>query len=144
VVEKMIEVGAVIGGEGNGGVVLTEVDPGRDAALGVAIVLESLARQPLAAWLTELPRYSIDKRKVDCTPAQLAGALDQLRRRHPSAYAHPVVDGVKLYMSGRLECPWIHLRASNTEPIVRIIAESTTPMEAAALCEEAEELLKGR
>lgn len=143
VVEKMIEVGAVIGGEGNGGVVLTEVDPGRDAALGVAIVLESLARQPLAAWLTELPRYSIDKRKVSCTPDQLAGALAQLRLRHPAAYAHPVVDGVKLYMSGRLECPWIHLRASNTEPVVRIIAESTTSVEAAALCDEAEELLKG-
>ncbi|MBM3279226.1 MAG: phosphoglucosamine mutase [Candidatus Handelsmanbacteria bacterium] len=143
VVEKMIEVGAVVGGEGNGGVILTEVDPGRDAALGVAIVLESLARQPLAAWLTLLPRYSIDKRKVVCTPAQLAGALDQLRCQHPSAYAHPVVDGVKLYLSGRLECPWIHLRASNTEPIVRIIAESTTPAEAAALCDEAEELLKG-
>jgi phosphomannomutase len=143
VVEKMIEVGAVVGGEGNGGVVLTEVDPGRDAALGVAIVLESLARQPLAAWLAELPRYSIDKRKVSCTPAQLAAALDHLRRRHPAAFAHPVVDGVKLYMSGRLECPWVHLRASNTEPVVRIIAESATSTEAAALCDEAEELLKG-
>ncbi|MSR84236.1 MAG: phosphoglucosamine mutase [Candidatus Latescibacteria bacterium] len=143
VVEKMVEVGAVIGGEGNGGVVLTEVDPGRDAALGVAIVLESLAQQPLAAWLAQLPHYSIDKRKVSCTPAQLQQALDQLRAQHPAAFAHPVVDGVKLYLSGRLECPWVHLRASNTEPVVRIIAESTTSTEAAALCDEAEELLKG-
>jgi len=143
VVEKMVEVGAVVGGEGNGGVILTEVDPGRDAALGAAIVLESLARQPLAAWLGELPRYCIDKRKVSCTPEQLTRSLEQLRRRHPAAYAHPVVDGVKLYLSGRLECPWVHLRASNTEPVVRIIAESTTPAEAAALCGEAEELLKG-
>jgi phosphomannomutase len=143
VVEKMVEVGAVVGGEGNGGVVLTEVDPGRDAALGAAIVLEALALQPLAAWLAQLPRYSIDKRKVQCTPAQLQRALDQLRRRHPAAYAHPVVDGVKLYLGGRLECPWVHLRASNTEPVVRIIAESTTPAEAAALGDEAEELLKG-
>ena len=143
VVEKMIEVGAAVGGEGNGGVILTEVDPGRDAALGVAIVLESLARQPLASWLAQLPSYHIEKRKVPCGPAQLREALDQLRRRHPSAFAHPVVDGVKLYLSGRLECPWIHLRASNTEPVVRIIAESATPAEASALCDEAEELLIG-
>ena len=54
----------------------------------------------------------------------------------------PMRDGVKLYMSGTLECPWIHLRLSNTEPIARIIAEATTAEEASGLCDEAEELLR--
>lgn len=141
VVEKMIEVGAVVGGEGNGGVILTEVDPGRDAAVGMAIVLESLALKPLAQWLEGLPRYHIDKRKVACSPKRLGQAIEILRQRHAEALAHPVEDGVKLYLSGRLECPWIHLRASNTEPVVRIIAESAMAEEAAALCDEVEGLL---
>jgi phosphomannomutase len=145
VVEKMLDEDAVIGGEGNGGVILTEVDPGRDAAVGLAIVLEALAQSGggLSALLYAIPTYCIEKRKVDCTQEQLQAAIAAMRLAHPQAYAHPVEDGTKLYINGQLECPWIHLRPSNTEPIVRIIAESATAAQAAALCDEAEALLDG-
>ena len=142
VVEKMFEEGAAIGGEGNGGVILTEVCPGRDAAAAAAVVLEALAvGASLPELVASLPAYAIEKRKLACSPGRLEGALAALRDRHPAAWAHPVEDGVKLYMKGVLSCPWIHLRASNTEPVVRVIAEAETPAEAEVLCDEAESLL---
>ena len=143
VVEKMLEERAVIGGEGNGGVILTEVGPGRDAAAAVAVVLEALAASgaSLPGLVAALPAYAIEKRKLSCSSGQLRSAVAALGDRHPAAWAHPVADGVKLYMRGGLSCPWIHLRASNTEPVVRIIAEAETPEEAEKLCNEAESLL---
>ena len=145
VVDAMIAEGAVIGGEGNGGVILTEVDPGRDAAVGMALVLEALAvsGRSLTGLAAALPAYHIEKRRVDADPAGLEGALSSLARRYPGAFRHPVADGGKLYLGGRLECPWVHLRASNTEPVVRVMAESADPEEAARLCDEAEGLLAG-
>ena len=142
VVEKMVEENAAIGGEGNGGVILTQINPGRDAAAGLALVLEAMATtgQSLAELVAALPTYAIDKRKITCTPAELEAALAALLDRYPDAYVHPVCDGSKLYLSGQLECPWIHLRASNTEPIVRVIAESESAEEAARLCDEVEAL----
>ena len=142
VVEKMVEENAAIGGEGNGGVILTQIDPGRDAAAGLALVLEAMATtgQSLAELVAALPTYAIDKRKITCSPAELEAALAALLDRYPDAYVHPVCDGSKLYLSGQLECPWIHLRASNTEPIVRVIAESESAEEAARLCDEVEAL----
>ena len=142
VVEKMVEENAAIGGEGNGGVILTQIDPGRAAAAGLALVLEAMATtgQSLAELVAALPTYAIDKRKITCTPAELEAALAALLDRYPDAYDHPVCDGSKLYLSGQLECPWIHLRASNTEPIVRVIAESESAEEAARLCDEVEAL----
>ena len=143
VVEKMLEEQAVIGGEGNGGVILTEVGPGRDAAAAVAVVLEALAACGLSLpeLIASLPAYAIEKRKLACSAGQLQRALAGLRDSHPAAWAHPVTDGVKLYMKRELSCPWIHLRASNTEPVVRIIAEAETQAEAEKLCDEAESLL---
>ena len=142
VMEKMIAENAVVGGEGNGGVIITEIDPGRDAAVGLALVLEAMARadQSLAELVATLPSYTIEKRKITCTPEELAAALADLLERYPEAYVHPVRDGSKLYLSGQLECPWIHLRASNTEPIVRVIAESDNAAEAVRLCDEVESL----
>ena len=144
VVEKMLEEGAAIGGEGNGGVILTDVVPGRDAALGIALVLQHLATagKPLSALVEDLPRYAIEKRKIDgCMATQLERGVEALRRLHPQACVHPVSDGVKRYLSGRLECPWMHLRASDTEPFVRAIAESVSAQEASELCARAAELL---
>ena len=144
VVEKMMEEGAVIGGEGNGGVILTEIDPGRDAAVGVALVLEAIARsgQSLKEILTTLSQYTIEKRKVQSQRNLLPRAVDQLLAAYPEAHVHPVNDGSKLYLSGKLECPWIHLRASNTEPVVRIITEAESSSQAAALCDRVEGILK--
>ena len=144
VVEKMMEVDAAVGGEGNGGVILTDIVPGRDAALGIALVLQRLAiaGKALSELVADLPQYAIDKRKVsDCSAAQLERGVGALREQYSQAFVHPVQDGVKLYLNGRLECPWVHLRASNTEPVVRIIAESATAQEASRLGAEAEALL---
>lgn len=145
VVDAMIAEGAVVGGEGNGGVVLLEVDPGRDAAVGIALVLEALARgrRPLSGLARALPAYAIEKRKVSCGAEELRRALAGLEAKYPRAFRHPVEDGVKLYLGEKLRCPWVHLRPSNTEPIVRVIAEAEAPGEAARLCDEAEALLRG-
>ena len=145
VVEKMLEEGAVIGGEGNGGVILMNVTPGRDAAVGISLLLEALASaagNSLSALIDKLPRYSIEKRKVSCPPQQLDLAVTSLHGRYPDAFAHPVKDGVKMYFSGELGCPWVHLRASNTEPVVRIIAESDSAEEAVRLCDKVETMLR--
>mgnify|MGYP001095702764 CR=1 FL=1 len=147
VTEKMRDEQAVIGGEGNGGIIIAAVVPGRDAALGTALLLEALASAPghsLQSLVEKLPTYFIEKRKQECGPDSLGAACEALLRKYPKAFVHPVSDGVKLYMSGdALECPWIHLRLSNTEPIARIIAEAATAEEASRLCDEAEELLRG-
>lgn len=144
VVEKMLAERAVVGGEGNGGVVLTQIDPGRDAAVGIAVVLEILARtgQSLSELVRELPAYAIRKRKVPAGAEQLERTVKAFCERYPEAYVHPVRDGAKLYLSGEMQCPWIHLRPSNTEPVVRIIAESKEASEAVRLCDEAEKLLQ--
>ena len=144
VVEKMMDEEAVIGGEGNGGVIVTQIGPSRDAALGLALVLEAMActGRSLEELIAALPSYAIDKRKITCTPEQLDAAIVALRDRYPQAYVHPVRDGSKLYLNGQLECPWVHLRASNTEPIVRVIAESASAAEAALLCDEVEGLFE--
>ncbi len=142
VVEKMMAERAVIGGEGNGGIIVPQIGPSRDAALGLALMLEAMAcaGRSLEGLIAALPNYAIDKRKITCTPQQLAAALAALHHRYPQAYTHPVRDGSKLYLSGQLKCPWIHLRASNTEPIVRVIAESASAEQAALLCDEVERL----
>ena len=99
--------GAVIGGEGNGGVIVTQIGPSRDAALGLALVLEAMActGQSLEELIAALPSYAIDKRKITCIPEQLAAAIAALRDRYPQAYIHPVRDGSKLYLSGQAQMP---------------------------------------
>ena len=147
VVDAMVAEGAIIGGEGNGGVILLDVDPGRDAAVGIALILQALAQtgRSLTELARALPAYAIEKRKVSCSQDDLQRALDGLIQRYPQALRHPVQDGVKLYLSGgSLQCPWIHLRPSNTEPVVRIIAESESREEAMELCDVAEGFLRSR
>ena len=146
VMDAMIAEGAVIGGEGNGGVILPTVDPGRDAAVGMALVLEAMARsrQPLYRIVGRLPKYVIEKRKViDVDTQDQQRAIQRLVEAYPSAERHPVEDGVKLYIDGPRRCPWIHLRPSNTEPVVRIIAESESRDQAVELCDRAQEGLQG-
>jgi phosphomannomutase len=112
--------------------------------VGVAVILEAMARvgRPLSDLAATLPGYAIEKRKVTATPRQLEAAVTALQRRYPRAYLHPVEDGAKLYLAGGLRCPWVHLRPSNTEPVVRIIAESADPIEAERLCAETAVLLE--
>ena len=144
VTETMIELQAIVGGEGNGGVIITDVVPGRDAALGIALTLEAMSRAGtgLSRLISALPRYHLSKRKLSCT-ADMQQAISWLRETHPKAYEHPVADGTKLYLNGQLSCPWIHLRASNTEPVIRVCAESANAAEATALCDAVEDFLNG-
>ncbi|SHK14847.1 phosphoglucosamine mutase [Rhodothermus profundi] len=130
VVQKMKEVGAILGGEGNGGVILPDVHYGRDALVGTAMVLQHLANleQSLAEFVATLPRYAMVKHKLPLAHLDVEQALQRLARR----YAHArisTLDGLKI----DLEEGWVHLRKSNTEPILRIYAEARTPEEAAAL-----------
>ena len=122
VVTKMKEIGAVIGGEGNGGVIYPELHYGRDALVGVALFLTYLAEQ--GCTMTELrkryPAYYASKNKIELTPAI---DVDKLLHTIKERYAHERVndiDGVKIDFAEH----WVHLRKSNTEPIVRIYTEA--------------------
>ncbi len=133
VVAKMKEVGAVIGGEGNGGVIYPELHYGRDALVGVALFLTYLAQTGMK--MTELratyPAYFASKNKIELTPAI---DVDKVLREIKARYAHENVndiDGVKIDFA---DC-WVHLRKSNTEPIIRVYTEARTMAEADALAQ---------
>jgi len=133
VVAKMKEMNAVIGGEGNGGVIYPASHYGRDALVGIALFLSHLAHKKMNA--SELrdsyPRYTISKNKIELTPEV---DVDQVLMHMSLNYAHEEVDttdGVKIYIGKE----WVHLRKSNTEPIIRIYAESSDENKANALAE---------
>jgi phosphomannomutase len=133
VVEKMRAVGAVIGGEGNGGVIDPRVGWVRDPFIGMGLVLDLLAQtgKSLSAQADELPAYAIVKDKYEVTRERLPQLYTALVKRWPQAKANDV-DGLRLDWDDR----WVHVRPSNTEPIVRVIAEAPARAEAEALCRE--------
>lgn len=132
------EEGAVIGGEGNGGVILPVLHIGRDAPLGVALILHLLATNGLTVseLVASSPRYAIVKAKGPRGP-RLALIYERLRARFKDAEADER-DGLRLSWRDR----WLHVRPSGTEPIVRFIAEAPTPAEAESLVAAARELLQ--
>jgi phosphomannomutase len=138
VVEKMRAVGAVIGGEGNGGVIDPRVGWVRDPFIGMGLVLSLLARtgQKLSAVAGELPAYAIVKTKYAVDRGRLPRLFADLEARWPEARADRV-DGLRLDWEDR----WVHVRPSNTEPIVRVIAEAPRPEEAERACREVGGLL---
>lgn len=122
VVAKMKETNAVIGGEGNGGVILPDLHYGRDALAGIALFLTHLAKFGKSASFlrSTYPNYYISKNKIELTPEiQVDGVLNAIKEKYSS---NPVdtVDGVKI----EFDKEWVQLRKSNTEPIIRIFAES--------------------
>ena len=131
VTTKMKEVGAVIGGEGNGGVIYPESHYGRDALVGIALFLSSLAQKGCTA--SELrktfPDYQIAKNRIDLTPETDVDAIlvkvKELFAQDPQAKVNDI-DGVKIDFPDK----WVHLRKSNTEPIVRVYSEAQTMAEA--------------
>ncbi len=139
VVEKMKAVNAVIGGEGNGGVIYPESHYGRDALVGIALFLTLLAKRNLKT--SELrktyPDYFISKNKAELSPETDIPALMEKVKAHYQAFPVLTIDGVKI------EFPdgWVHLRPSNTEPILRIYAESTSMEQADKYAKEVIELV---
>lgn len=129
VARTIVAEGAVIGGEGNGGVMLPALHVGRDAPLAAALVLQHLALsgEPLSAMVAAWPRYAIVKAKSP-RGADLAAKYAALRRHFPDAEVDER-DGLRLGWSDR----WLHVRPSGTEPIIRLIAEAPSTAEAEAL-----------
>lgn len=140
VVDKMRTTKAVIGGEGNGGVIDPRVGWVRDPFIGMALVLSLMAEEgkSLGQLVAELPVYSMLKTKFTVERERLAETFRQLEAKWPTA-ARDSLDGL------RLDGPdwWLHVRASNTEPIVRVIAEAPTADAAKQLCDEAGRILVG-
>ncbi len=134
VVAKMREVGAAIGGEGNGGVIDPQVGLVRDSFVSMAYVLDGLAERgaPLSEWVTSLPAYVIVKDKILCERGKVAAATAALRTTFGDAAASEG-DGLRLDWPNR----WVQVRASNTEQILRVIAEAPTADDAQALCRSA-------
>lgn len=138
---KMREVGAVIGGEGNGGVIFPDLHYGRDAMVGVALFLSNLAHKGLSAreLRSTYPDYFVSKNKVEISsPAQVAATLDKVEK-HFAGAASNRMDGLRIDFEE--ERKWFILRASNTEPIIRIYAEAPAEEEAEALAREVIEII---
>ena len=133
VVAKMKEVGAVIGGEGNGGVIYPELHYGRDALVGTALFLTYLAQRGLT--MTQLratyPAYFASKNKIELTPAiDVDKVLREIKARYAGEHVNDI-DGVKIDFAEN----WVHLRKSNTEPIIRVYTEAKSMEEADALAQ---------
>lgn len=136
VTTKMHEVGALIGGEGNGGVIYPASHYGRDAMVGVALFLSHLAHLGLSAsaYKATLPQYSIAKNKIELSDNSLIDKILQAVKEHFAAERVNTIDGVKVDFEA--ERKWVHLRRSNTEPIIRIYSEAPTEADAQKLGEE--------
>src|SRR5262245_196877 len=127
VTEEMLKQHAVIGGEGNGGVIYPRLNFARDSLVGMALVLHLLAEtgQSVSELLATLPRFSMIKEKLACPSDKIAGVLRMIRDRF-ARYPLDLRDGVKVTLPNG----WLLVRGSNTEPIIRVIAEAASETEA--------------
>ena len=133
VVNTMKETKAVIGGEGNGGIIVPDFHYGRDAMIGIALFLTHLAKSKLKASQLRLqyPAYFISKNKIELTPQiNVDKVLEAVQEKYKNEKIN-TTDGVKIDFEKKRE--WVHLRKSNTEPIIRIYAESQSEQKAAEL-----------
>lgn len=140
VVKTMQRVGAVIGGEGNGGVINPDLHYGRDALVGIAMVLQLLADRKLssAEYRKSLPHFVISKNKVSLDGISPDVVLQQMANRYADRDPD-MADGVKI----RFDEGWVHLRKSNTEPIIRIYAEAREAAAAEALARRVAQEMSG-
>ncbi len=137
VASKMMEINAVIGGEGNGGVIDLRVGPVRDSFLGIAMILDLMSRtgKSISQIVAELPRYAMLKTKFECTPQQSAALVEKVKTQFADQKLD-LQDGV------RIDWPtgWVHVRQSNTEPIARVIAEAADEQTAQSLVAQVQAL----
>jgi phosphomannomutase len=145
VVEAMLAKNAVLGGEGNGGVIDPRVGFVRDSFIGMALVLDLMARsdRPLSQWVESLPRFVMIKDKYPLSPGssdpqQVAALWDRIAGAHAEARADRR-DGLRLDWDDR----WVHVRSSNTEPIVRVIAEAADESLARKLADQIGSMVSG-
>jgi phosphomannomutase len=141
VVGRMRELKAVIGGEGNGGVIDPRVGWVRDPFLGISFILSLMAeeKKPFSQLVAELPRYAMLKTKFEAPREKVASSFAALEKSWPGAKVNRE-DGL------RLDGPdwWLHVRGSNTEPVVRVIAEAPTEERARELCDLAGTIVTGK
>jgi len=139
VVEKMKKTRSIVGGEGNGGVILPALHYGRDGLLAVALTLQFMAesRVPLSELDGRFPRYHMVKARVDAGGIGIKSIREVLLNRFGDGTISNV-DGVKISWPGK----WLHVRKSRTEPIVRVIVESSARLEATSLAEEVSSLVR--
>jgi phosphomannomutase len=140
VVAKMKEVGAIIGGEGNGGVIYPELHYGRDSLVGIALILTYLAKRniKLSELKAEYTDYKVSKNKVNLNDSMDVSSIYTKVIEAFKEYPILTIDGVKIdFPDG-----WVHLRTSNTEPIMRIYAESTTTNKANQYANKVMDLIK--
>lgn len=136
VTTKMKETGAIIGGEGNGGVIYPESHYGRDAMVGIALFLSCLAekKMTMTEFKASLPRYQIAKNRIELSDSSmLEKILSELKKIYADENINDI-DGVKISFESKKQ--WVHLRKSNTEPIIRIYSEAPTMEEAVKLGED--------
>ena len=131
VVNEMKETSSILGGEGNGGIILPELHYGRDALVGIALALTHLAKsgKTLSELKASYPQYFMGKQKIELTPGL---DVDAILGAIAAKYTHEelsTIDGVKITWSDR----WVHMRKSNTEPIIRIYTEAPSTHEAIEL-----------
>jgi len=141
VTERMQRASAVIGGEGNGGVIYPRINFARDSLVGMALILHLLARErrPLSAILSELPHLLMLKKKVTCPSHKIADVLKMVRQLYAGA-PMDLTDGVKV----SLPHGWLHVRGSNTEPIIRVSAEAETQEQVSQIAEAVFGLIQER
>ena len=139
VTTEMRRTGAVIGGEGNGGVIYPALHYGRDALVGVALFLSLLARsgKTVSQLKATYPQYSIAKTKIELRPDMDVDAILKAAEQHFAGERVTTIDGVKV----DFDDSWVHLRKSNTEPIIRIYSEAHTMQRAEQLGEEMKNLI---
>ena len=132
----MHESGALIGGEGNGGVIYPASHYGRDSMVGIALFLSSLARKKMSVsqLKASLPQYRIVKNRIDLSDKALIDKILDTVKEHYASERINTIDGVKIDFEA--ERKWVHLRRSNTEPIIRIYSEAPTEAQAEALAME--------
>jgi phosphomannomutase len=140
VTEKMLALGARIGGEGNGGIIVPEVNPGRDAFLGMALWLSAMAREnaKVSELASRIPPTFLRKERIEAKDVDWNRAVAELRRGFPAAQVE-TIDGLKLLF----EDGWVHVRKSNTEPIVRLLAEARTSDRVEDLVRQAKGFIEG-
>lgn len=138
VADEMLRVGAVIGGEGNGGVIHPEIGYVRDSFIAMALLLDAIASRqlPISRLAEELPHYVMSKRKVPLKREQLVDVIASVQSHFGDAEVSGL-DGLRLDWPGK----WVLIRASNTEPIIRIMSEAETAREADRLCQEVESVI---